>query len=443
MRSQREVRGRSSSRRGVSSAVVSDGSSSGVLLLRALTSSGNSNTAKIVQTVISQGLRLLLATVTSILIARYLQPEGRGLYAMIVSLVSTSVILGHFTIVNSQIAFWKDGALSRALTANGLLLGVGLGAVAALGAFAVSPLVFPNRPALLLAVALSAVPAMAAIINLRGILTLQARVGLVNRSILISGLVNCVSLVLLAVLGHFTISTVIVMWAVSAVLPLPSYLRALRPNLSHATRELAVRQLGLAGRYYVGNIAQHVLLWSVADIMLLNTLASASEAGLYSVAVVVTTIARVPAEAVIQVVLPQQAGGDMTASAAATARALRLLSLCSSGCAFLLAAASPLLVPWVFGPSYEGSVLPLAVLAPGVTAYGVARLTAQYLIRLDRPLSMSGITVAALAMNIALDLLLIPGWGAVGAALSSSISFGLLAAVEVVWFFRARASSAE
>ncbi|MEU8145767.1 polysaccharide biosynthesis C-terminal domain-containing protein [Nonomuraea sp. NPDC048901] len=440
MRSQREVRRRSPSQ---PSTDVGNRLSSGVLRLRAWIFSETSSTARMVQAGTSQSLRLLLSTVTSILIARYLQPDGRGQYALIVSLVSGAAILGHFTVVNTQIALWKDGALSRVLTANGLLLGIGLGAVAGLAVFVASPLVFPNRPALLLAVALAGVPAMAAIVNLRGMLTLQARMALINRSILVSGLINCLPLVLLAVLGHFTISAVVIMWTVSAVVPLPLYLRTLRPNLSHASWDLAVRQLGLAGRYHIGHIAQYFLLWSAADILLLNALVSASEAGLYSVAVVVITIARVPADAVIQVVLPQQASGDMTTSAAATARALRLALLCSSGCALFLAAASPLLVPFVFGASYERSVLPLVILAPGIAAYAIVRLTGQYLIRLDRPLGISGITVVALTVNIALDLVLIPYMGAAGAALSSSIAYGLLAVIEVMWFFRARAAPAE
>ncbi|MFG1686372.1 lipopolysaccharide biosynthesis protein [Nonomuraea sp. NPDC049269] len=442
-RNQREAARRSPVRHGTSSANTSSRLSHGVLFIRALLSSGASDTARTVQTAASQALRLLLATGTSILIARYLQPEGRGLYAMIVAMASGAVVLGHFTVVYTQIALWKDGVLSRVLTANGLLLGLGLGSAAALCTFAVSPLVFPNRPALLLAVALASVPAVAAITNLRGILTLQARVDLVNRAILISGLINCVPLAVLAVLGHFTLSAVVVMWAVSAAVPLPLYLRALRPNLGHVTWELARRQLSLAGRHHIGVIAQYFLLWSAADVLLLNILVSSSEAGLYSVAVVVISIARVPADAVTQVVLPRQASSDVTASGVATARALRVSLLSSSVCAGLLAAASPLLVPWVFGPAYQRSVLPLAILGPGVTAYASARLAGQYLIRLGRPLSMSGITVGALVVNVVLDLLLIPSWGAAGAALSSTIAYSLLAFIEVMWFRRARASATE
>ncbi|MDP4511941.1 lipopolysaccharide biosynthesis protein [Nonomuraea turcica] len=381
---------------------------------------------------------------TSVLIARFLQPDGRGQYAMIVTMATVAVIIGNFTVVYTQIAFWKDGTLSRALTANGLLLGLGLGSAVALCTFAVSPLVSPHRPALLLAVALAAVPVSTTLANLWGILTLQARVDLVNRGILISGLIYCVMLALLAVVGHLTIYTVIVMWAVAAVVPLPLCLRALRPKLSDASWDLALRQLGLAGRFHIGVIAQYCLLWSAADVLLLNAMTSPFETGLYSVAISVIMIGRVPADAITQVILPRQADGDVTESGAATARALRIALLSSSVCACLLAAVSPLLVPRVFGAAYEGSILPLVILAPGIIAYASVRLTEQYLVRQGHhPLSMSACTIGALAVNVALDLLLIPRWGAAGAALSSSLSCGLLAVVKATWFTRAHRSSAE
>uniref|UniRef100_UPI0035301F32 lipopolysaccharide biosynthesis protein n=1 Tax=Nonomuraea sp. G32 TaxID=3067274 RepID=UPI0035301F32 len=120
----------------------------------------------------------------------------------------------------------------------------------------------------------------------------------------------------------------------------------------------------------------------------------------------------------------------------ATARALRISTLSSTIWVCFLAAASPLLIPFVFGFSYEKSVVPLLLLAPGIIAFAIVRLTGQCLIRLGRPLTMSAITVGALAVNITLDTLFIPQWGAAGAALLSTIAQSLLAAIEITRFIR-------
>ncbi|MEV0231179.1 polysaccharide biosynthesis C-terminal domain-containing protein [Nonomuraea sp. NPDC050786] len=386
----------------------------------------------------TQVLRLVLGMATGVVLARALEPEGRGVYAVITTTGMTAIIIGHLSVPYSQIAFWKEGLLNRVLAANGLLLGLLSGSVAMIGALALSPIILPGAPALVTA-AVTVVPLGVVISNLRGILLLQGQVNLVNRSNLTSAAIQCVGVALLAGVGHVHIAAVVALWWVFTAAPLFLYVRALRPRLAHADRGLALRQLGLSARYHGGPIAVHLLI--TCDVLLLNAMVSPSETGLYTVAASVLALAYVPADAITMVVLPRQAGDDPAGSKSATARALWVTLLSSSACVGLLAAASPILVPFVYGDSYAKSVTSLLLLAPGVVALSMVRLTEQYLVRLRRPLAMAGICTGALIFNVALNLYLIPRWGAPGAAVSSTLSYGLLALTEFVWFRRTRGTS--
>ncbi|MGN9843393.1 lipopolysaccharide biosynthesis protein [Nonomuraea sp. H19] len=398
-----------------------------------------SDRANVALTAAAQVLRVVLAATTGAILARTLQPDGRGVYAVITTTATTAIIIGHLSVPHSQIAFWGDRLLNRALTANGLILGLVSGSVAAICTVALTPLILPHEAGLLAAAVLVAAPLGVAAVNLQRVLLLEAHVATSNHGVLLSALAQCVPTAVLAATGHVTIATVIVLWCASTVLPLGLYVWKLRPAVAHADRELAQRQLSMSYRYHIGLISLHLLM--TIDVLLLNAMTSSAEVGIYTVAVSVLSLANVPTDAIMQVVLPRQAAPDMTNSRSATVRALRWTMPSSLACVGMLAAASPIVVPLMYGDAYGGSIAVLLVLAPGIAALSVVRLMEQYLIRLQRPLSMAGVCLGALAINVALNLVCIPRWGAVGAALSSTVSYGLLSLAQFIRFARAHRSS--
>ena len=59
-----------------------------------------------------------------------------------------------------------------------------------------------------------------------------------------------------------------------------------------------------------------------------------------------------------------------------------------------------------------------------------------FLVKRDRPWLVSGILGPAVVINILVNLVVIPRWGAVGAALASSASYALSAMAFVLWVAR-------
>jgi O-antigen/teichoic acid export membrane protein len=79
----------------------------------------------------------------------------------------------------------------------------------------------------------------------------------------------------------------------------------------------------------------------------------------------------------------------------------------------------------------------LFALAPGILALGATRPLGAYLLRLNRPVRMTAITVGAVVLNITACLVLIPRWGVIGCALACSLGYLALAGGQLTWFVHA------
>ncbi|MBB4935778.1 O-antigen/teichoic acid export membrane protein [Streptosporangium album] len=382
----------------------------------------------------SNTLRLVLATGTGILIARTLQPESRGIYAVITTAALIAMTIGQLSLDRSQIALWPDASRRHFLMGNGLLLGLILGVVSASVTFIATALFVPLPAPYLLVIAMLPVPFGIAWTNLQGILLLQSRTRLVNGAGVLTGLVQFLPILVFTVTDSLTVTVVIVCWAISTVAPFLLFLYVLRHSALCGDAALARRQLALSGRYHIGRVALY--LHMTADVLLLNALASPSEVGLYTVAVSILSLTQVPTEAVRQVCLPGQTVENDRDAGNTTVRALRFNLMFSAIVIIALIVTSPVLVPLVYGSVYAGSVAPLLALAIGSLALAPLRVVEQYLIRLARPMTMTTIAIAALIVNLALNAVLIPHWGAVGAGLASSASYTAMVAVEITWFIR-------
>ncbi|MEV4299045.1 lipopolysaccharide biosynthesis protein [Microbispora rosea] len=393
----------------------------------------NAEVRNLLRTMGSQALPLALAAVAGVFLARCLQPEGRGVYATITTTAGIAIVLGHLSVGRSQIALWPLLDRYRPLAGNAAILGLALGLASAAVTFGVVTALHLVPAPALMAMALLAVPFGVAVVNLKGIALLEGRVGLANKSVVTAAVVQYVPVLVMAVTGTATLPTVIACWAVATILPFALFVRPLGlPAPGDAA--LARRQLAMSGRFHPGTMALHLLL--TVDVPLLGALVTPAEVGLYTVAASLLSLSRVPTDALAQITLSRQAVRDEADARRVTARTIRLTLLLSCAAVGALTCASPLLVPLVYGPAFAASVGPLLAFAPGAVAWSVLRPLEQYLVRLGRPITMTAIAAGALASNLALNAVLIPLWGARGAGLASTLSYGAMVAVEAGWFAR-------
>ena len=95
---------------------------------------------------------------------------------------------------------------------------------------------------------------------------------------------------------------------------------------------------------------------------------------------------------------------------------------------------SSLVIPVIFGQSYQRAVLPLSILVVGyflITIFGLA----EYGLRTFKKTKFLGaLTLAVFLVNVLLNVILIPIWGIVGAAIATTFSLLILSLVQMLYF---------
>jgi O-antigen/teichoic acid export membrane protein len=92
-----------------------------------------------------------------------------------------------------------------------------------------------------------------------------------------------------------------------------------------------------------------------------------------------------------------------------------------------------LVLPLYLGEGYHSSFAFIPWVALGYTFNAVRNFMTGYLYLAERTRLISGLTLGAAVVNGVLNYVLILHWGAIGAAVSTAITFALLAAV-TAWF---------
>ncbi|HEX4348389.1 MAG TPA: oligosaccharide flippase family protein [Vicinamibacterales bacterium] len=129
-------------------------------------------------------------------------------------------------------------------------------------------------------------------------------------------------------------------------------------------------------------------------------------------------------------VLTARAGRADASARSSFHRALRLFTIAASATLALL---SPIIVRWTYGSGFSGAVIPLVCVAAGLVPSLLNASRRVYLYAERREAVALRWSAAALAIQIAACALLIPRWGAEGAAI------GLLAGEAAVWWPLSRA----
>jgi antigen flippase len=376
----------------------------------------------------------LAGGLTSVVVARLLGPHDRGLWAVAL-LVGGLVALGSELGVGSAILYFsrrEPGGDMSVATSGGLLvlatsslavvaasLAAWLGLlpfVAAVPAGALFAALIAGVPVNFTAVSRQALLAGGDLLGAAWSQTLQA--GLVL--LLTGGALIFVSRDVAIVLLAYLVAQVLV--AVAAFLRL-----AHRGQVRRKPRVATMCALSTYGiQAHAGTVA--LFLAYRSDILLVNYFLGPASAGVYSVALTLSEVLRAIPEAG-QMAIYARAAGD--AQLPAVGSFTRMIVVATGAGSVLVAGLNYLLVPVVFGAAFAPASLAFVALVPGLAGLAVSYTVSPLLVLRGRIRATSAAAVAALVVMIALDLIVIPRWGIVGAAGASSIAYCLLATLQV------------
>jgi O-antigen/teichoic acid export membrane protein len=202
---------------------------------------------------------------------------------------------------------------------------------------------------------------------------------------------------------------------------------ARRPSLPLARR---IAAYGLRGQ--VGGVMS--LLNLRLDFILLTVMTSPAVLGVYAVASKFAELVRILGMALQYVFYPKFAK-DTRAQAAETARRLMpRLALLSSAIVVPLWVAAGFVIPAFYPSAFDAAVTPTRIILLGLVLDGVAGVITGFLYGVGRPGLNSLAMAGGLAATVLLDLLLIPSFGAVGAAIASAVAY-TTTALALLWFF--------
>jgi len=159
------------------------------------------------------------------------------------------------------------------------------------------------------------------------------------------------------------------------------------------------------------------------DQIIVAFIASQAVLGFYAVAVNSSEILLYLPGAAATAVLPVAAGADPAGRVDGVLRAFRSVLLISLGSVAVGAALGPLLIPPVFGEAFSESVTPFLLLLPAALGYVAVSIFTSALVASGAPGRSSLGPLVSLVVATALDFLLIPRYGASGAAGAASIGY--------------------
>jgi O-antigen/teichoic acid export membrane protein len=210
-------------------------------------------------------------------------------------------------------------------------------------------------------------------------------------------------------------------------------------GLARPSRRVLREALHFGVRVWPGSLSY--LLNARVDQVITALIASEATLGIYAVAVNGSEILFYIPGAVAAALLPAMARRPGREGVDATLRAFRVVMLVTTCLLVPAAALGPLLIPIVFGSDYSRSVAPFLWLLPSALGYGAVAVFGSVLEATNYPAMSSAGNVVALGGEVALDFLLIPKYGAAGAAIAASVAL-LAGGVAAGLAYRSRAGFA-
>ena len=151
--------------------------------------------------------------------------------------------------------------------------------------------------------------------------------------------------------------------------------------------------------------------------------------GVYSIAVAATEVLLLATEALALSTFKRISSDSREASVALSIRTVRHSLLLVAAATVVVIPAAYVGIPWILGEGYHEGPLLLVLLAPNVLCLAAVRpLYSFFQVQTQKPASMYRMVGSALVANTALNIALVPVWGARGAAVAASAS-GIVAVV--------------
>lgn len=375
-----------------------------------------------------------------IVIARVLGPEGNGEYALIILIPSILVLVGNLGLGLANIYFGGSKKYEWAqIVSNSVVSAVMLGiplTIAFLAYFLVSPPSFlaEIEPRSLVLATLT-VPFSLLTIYFNLVLLGNNRVKEYNTVLVIQGGASLLLTLFLLLALNGGIFSAILAWTIGTVMAtILSFLfvrRITRIVWSFHPR-LFKDSLRFGIQGFLGNIIQ--FLNYRLDMLMVAHFMSVIFVGYYSVAVIIAESLWYLPAAAGTIVLARTPGLSIDEANRSTPQICRTTFFITILTSLALFGLGKYIIILFFGSTFLPAAEPLWILLPGIVALSICKVLSHDMVGRGKPMINTVAAGVSLAVNIPLNLLLIPKMGISGAALASTVSYTLVTVVVLIYF---------
>jgi len=382
---------------------------------------------------------LVFGAATTVIVARSLGPAGRGSLASTYALMTLLAQLATFGIASANPYFAAREPHMRArIAGNSLWLAGVLGPVMAAVGIAVK-IAAPGALADIswpeLSVGMFAVPVMLSSLFLQSILLAEGRTVLYNGVEVSAALLTVLLLLTVLPLAGGGVLLALSLMVGPQVAALLVYMFAMRRHgrlLRPLDGALARRMIGYGARAYVVTLLAYLLIR--VDLLLVNGIQGARAAGQYSIAVALADALYLLPLSVCVNLFARVARGS-----ADREQSLSVFHLVAVGyllvCALAAALAGPA-ITLLFGQAYRPAISLFLWLLPGVYCLGALNVIAYYFAAQGMPRELILVWIPGLAINLVLDITLLPHHGTYVASIASSAAYAIVLVLHLRLFAR-------
>ncbi len=376
-------------------------------------------------TLIFKVIAMAAGLAVSIVIARVLGPEGRGVYALVMTIIVMSASFGVFGLPSANTFFAaKNALMARTIGTQSIITGLAGAALSIVVIFLLNkfnPAIFRGLNEATWALTFAIIP-----LFLWGNLFAFAYLG--RGKILAFNTFETGQRVIFFVLSVFILwylnrpietylAVVLTAVGIMTAVYIINYFRDVSPGSIYESSYTAT-SLGYGIKSYVATLLTLAVLRS--GVLFTNYFGGNEAAGLFSVAQQMSELVIIIPTVVGAILFGRVSKGD---SYYLTPMVLRTTTAVFLPVTMVMFLASDWLILSVFGTEFSGSITALKIMLPGAFLLGLEVIIAQDIAGRGYPWPAVLAWVPVLIMNVVGYVVLIPGSGVNGAAISVSVSY--------------------
>jgi O-antigen/teichoic acid export membrane protein len=388
---------------------------------------------------------MVAGMVSSILLARALGPQGRGLFAVASTLLALGIQFGNLGLPSSntyQVA--REPRSLPSLLANSLVLSLVLGTVICAVVWGINwarPTML-GLPTPVLLLAMAAIPLGMAYLLLQNLLLGVQDVGTYNRIEFVTRIAFVILILVACWGGVATVSWALVAGLVTAAAAFLWAWFALNRRIAQQLKvpvtiswPLFKTNLRYGLKVYIVTLCGYLIL--KVDLLMVNGLAGTEQAGYYSISSALADLLYMLPSTICSILFPRlSAISDAQQRWKLTVRAM--LGMCAV--MVPLAVVAALLAPWavrtLYGEAFLPAATPFMILCASMVFYSISTVISNYLSAIGFPPAVIGIWAVVALLNLGLNAVLIPRFNIVGAAWSSLICYGAILALQCLYTWK-------